>query len=167
MPAAARRFAGNPARLFLVGLCLLAGAPAISGLVRPVPGDKEVAVASGTLVHHELTDDLFHIDNLWMKVKPDTAFHRWLMQGVDRTAFVILTTNPARFLDADNVRILPGRLMHNTTPAEGGPPMHVLFLKDELTRSLGAVTFQTDDPAIVKKVEPFCGAPISVIIEIS
>jgi hypothetical protein len=139
----------------------------LSGRAHPAPDDKEVAVATGTLVHHELTDDLFHIDNLWMKVKPGTAFHRWMMQGVDRTAFVIVTTNPERFLDADNVRILPGRLMHNTTPDEDGPPMHLLFLKDELTGSLGAVTFQTDDPAIVKKVEPFCDTRISVIIGIS
>lgn len=167
MPAVARSSAGNPARLFLVILWLLAGAPSTSGSGRPTPGDKEVSVASGTLVHHELTDDLFHIDNLWMKVKPDTAFHRWMMQGVDRTASVILTTNPARFLDADNVRILPGRLMHNTTPDADGPPMHVLFLRDELTGSLGAVTFQTGDPAIVKKVEPYCDTPVSVIIQIT
>ena len=44
--------------------------------------------------------------------------------------------------------------------------MHVLFLQDTRTGTLGAVTFQTTDPIIAKKFDAYDDAEVSVIIRI-
>ena len=127
--------------------------------------ESEITLASGTLAHHRLTNDLFHIDDLWMKVAPDTEFHRWLSQGVGRTVSVVLTSNVDRFADIKNVRLLSGTLIHETAPTTS-PVVHMLFFRDERTASLGAVTFQTDDLATAMKFDSFEGEKAGVIIAI-
>jgi hypothetical protein len=116
-------------------------------------------------VHHRLTNDLFHIDDLWFRVEPDTAFHRWLSQGVGNQAAITLTDEPGRFADVANVRILTGRLAHQTVPS-ASPVLHVLFLRDEVTESLGAVTFEAEDPVIAATFDLWAGVEVSVIVEI-
>ena len=142
--------------------------------------DAEVIVASGTLDDQFLADALFHIGEFWMRVPPDTVFHRWLSQGIGRKVVIMLTTNPARFADAKNVRILSGTLMHTTAPnpdpvtsnvigrlpSGNVPVVHVLFLKDELTGSLGAVTFETADLVTAAKFHAYDDAQINIVIEI-
>ena len=124
--------------------------------------NDEVIVVSGELEHR---NQLLHIGDLWIQVAPDTVFYRWLSQGLHKDVTIILTRNPGRYGDRENVRILSGRLMHQTVPSES-PIMHVLFLQDEETGTIGAVTFQTDDQAIARKFDPFDDRAVSIVIEI-
>lgn len=137
------------------------------GAAQPTAGDADVIVVSGKLAHHRLTDELFHIGDLWMQVVPDTQFHRWLSQGIDRHVVVTLTATPATFADRDRdtARILRGALMHGTSP-NTSPIVHIIFLKDELSGSVGAVTFETNDPVIAKKFDAFDDGEVGIIIEI-
>lgn len=151
------------------------------GSTRPLAAeDVELVVASGKLDGRFLASALFHIGEFWMRVPPNTEFNRWLSQGIDRKVVIRLMTNPARFNDATNVRILTGMLTHETAPKptpattdvvgrlpEGDSGfVHVLFLKDELTETLGAVTFETADVATAMKFETYNGARISIVIQI-
>jgi hypothetical protein len=147
---------------------------------RAVPG--EVVVASGTLDGRFLADALFHINEFWMRVPPGTEFNRWLSQGVHQHVIVTLTTDPARFGDEKNVRILSGALMHEIagqfTPTsvdrvgrlpEGNSGfVHVFFAKDDIAGSgtLSAVTFETSDLATVAKFSPYESAHINIVIQI-
>ena len=142
--------------------------------------DVEVVVASGTLEGQFLASALFHIDEFWMRVGPDTEFHRWLSQGLDRKVVILLTTQPARFDDVKNVRILSGTLIHETTPTftsaatnvigrfpEGDSSfVHVLFLKDEITGSIGAVTFETADRVTADNFDAYANRHINIVIVI-
>jgi hypothetical protein len=129
----------------------------------PAPGD--VVVVSGRLAHHFFTNDLFRIDALWMQVAPDTLFHRWLSQGINGPAAIVLTAAPEKFGDRPDVRILTGKLMHSTAPGQS-PIVHTIFLVDEQTGTTGAITFETDDRATALKFEPFDDAMVSIVIEI-
>jgi hypothetical protein len=142
--------------------------------------DSETIAASGTLRSQPLAGDIFSIGEFWMRVPANTEFNRWLSQGTNRTVVVTLTANPARFADAKNTRILSGTLMHGTAPKptpaatdvigrlpEGNLPfVHVLFLKDPLTGTLGPVTFETADFATAAKFEPYDDIHINIVIEI-
>ena len=142
--------------------------------------DGDLVVASGTLDGRFLDSALFHIGEFWMRVPPDTEFNRWLSQGLGRTVVIRLLTDPARFDDVKNVRILTGILMHQTAPKptpattdvvgrlpEGGSGfVHVLFLKDELTGTLGAVTFETADVATAAKFDIYNGLRINIVIQL-
>ncbi len=44
--------------------------------------------------------------------------------------------------------------------------MHMMFLQDEETGSVGAVTFQTDDQVIAQKFDAFEDRDVSIVIEI-
>lgn len=135
----------------------------------------DVTVASGDLDHLRLADDLFHIHDLWIRVAAGTEFHRWLSQGIDREAAIILTTNADRVGDDRNVRILSGRLIHQTAPnptpsstdAVGALPpgnlsvVHILYLRDDLTGSLGAVAFQTSDFATASRFDAYDDQTVS------
>jgi mono/diheme cytochrome c family protein len=125
----------------------------------------EVTIVSGTLAHHRLTNDLFHIGDLWMHVQPNTEFSRWLSQGIDRPVAIILTPHADQFADVTGVRILTGTLIHDTQPT-ASPIVHELFLKDLTTGAFSAVTFQTTDLGLVNKFERFDNAEVSVIIQI-
>jgi hypothetical protein len=142
--------------------------------------DGEVVVASGTLDGRFLADSLFHIGEFWMKVSPDTVFHRWLSEGLHKKVVILLTADPSRFADAKNVRILSGTLMHETAPPvtpattnvvgrlpEGNSgATHILFLKDELTGTLGAVTFETTDLETAAKFHAYDDALVNIVIQI-
>jgi hypothetical protein len=124
--------------------------------------NDDIVVVSGELEHR---NQLLHIDDFWMQVAPETQFYRWLSQGLHKDVTIILTRNPGRYDDREDVRILSGRLMHQTVPSES-PVMHVLFLQDEETGTIGAVTFQTDDQVIARKFDPFDDRAVSIVIEI-
>ena len=76
--------------------------------------------------------------------------------------------------------ILSGTLMHETAPSPtpaitdvvGRLPagnlsvVHVLFLEDELTKSIGAVTFETADADTVAKFDVYDDTPINIVIKI-
>lgn len=100
-----------------------------------------------------------------MRVEPHTAFHRWIVQGAGNRAAIALTDDAARFADVPDVRILTGRLMHQTAPS-ASPVLHMLFLKDDVTGSLGAVTFETKDPVIAQTFDRWADVNVSIIIEI-
>jgi hypothetical protein len=116
--------------LMLVALCGAVGAG------HAPAGHEDVKVASGTLAHHFLTNDLFRIDKLWMQVTPGTLFHRWLSQGINGDVEIILTASPEKFGDRPNVRILSGTLIRGTAP-QTSPIVHNVFLHDERTGSTG------------------------------
>jgi hypothetical protein len=143
-------------------------------------GDTETIVASGKLDDEFLARALFHIGEFWIRVPPDTEFNRWLSQGIDHQIIIRIMSDPARYADAKNTRILSGTLMHSTAPnptpattdAVGRlpngdlPVVHVLFLKDEVTGIFSAVNFETADFATVAKFDAFDDKPISIVIEI-
>jgi hypothetical protein len=142
--------------------------------------DAGVIVASGTLDGRFLAKSLFHIGEFWIRVPPDTEFNRWLSQGIDRKVVIRLMTDPARFADVKNVRILSGTLMHGTAPdstpnTEDGigrlptgdsPVVHLLFLKNELTGGFNAITFETADLETAMRFDAYDNAPINIVIEI-
>jgi len=130
-----------------------------------VAPQSDVLVVHGSLAHHRLSNDLFRINGFWMRVEPDTVFHRWLLRGTGHPASIVLTTAPDRFADRANVRILTGRLVHQTAPSETAV-VHIFFQQDALTGSLGAVTFQTEDRALALTVDAWCDAEVSLIVEI-
>lgn len=147
---------------------------------RPPAVPAEVVVASGTMDGRFLADALFHIGEFWMHVRPDTEFHRWMSQGLDRTVVIMVTNDTRRFADVRNVRILSGTLIRNMadaiTPAvenvvgrlpEGDMAfVHELFLRDELSGILGPVTFETCDRVTASKFEAYVGKHIDMIIQI-
>ena len=149
-------------------------------VVGTVVEDSEIVVASGTLDGQLLRRGIFHIGGLWMRVPADTEFSRWLAQGMTRTVVVTIATDATRFADRKDVRTLTGTLMHtiapNPTPStidvfgtlpEGDlPTVHVMFLRDELTNTLGPVTFQTSDFATMMKFDAYDNRPVSIIIEL-
>ena len=145
--------------LLLVALC-----GGVCGAQTPAP-HADVTVASGKLAHHFLTNDLFHIDELWMQVEPDTVFHRWLSRGINDRVVITLTTDPGKFGDRPSVRILTGKMMHGVDPGTS-PIVHMIFLRDELSGSVGAVTFETNDPVTALKFDGFDDTEVSIVIEI-
>lgn len=109
----------------------------------------EVVIASGTLVHHALTDDLFHIGTLWIRGTPGTEYYRWLSAGTGHQATLTLAVDPSRFADARNTRILPGTLRHNEAPS-AWPIVHVLFFTDDETGAISPLTVETNDEAAAR-----------------
>lgn len=132
--------------------------------IRADTAPADVTVVSGRLVHYRLTNDLFHIDKLWMRVEPGTLFHRWLSDVGRRRVSVVLTGNPERFGDERDARILTGELVHGTTPQQGSSVVHVLFLRDILTDTYGPITFQTEDAATARKFDASDGTIISIVM---
>jgi hypothetical protein len=51
-------------------------------------------------------------------------------------------------------------------PAGNSPVVHVLFLRDELSGSLGAVTFETADLETATKFDPYDNTHINIVIAI-
>lgn len=126
---------------------------------------RDVTVASGKLRHHFLTNDLFRIDTLWMQVSPDTLFHRWLSQGINDKASIVLTFTPEKFGDAPNLRILTGKLVHQTAP-NTSPIVHMVFLQDPQLGTTGPVTFETDDHALAAKFDAFDDQTVSIVMRV-
>jgi hypothetical protein len=150
-------------RKSLTLLALLVLSACVSRPVIPIL-DRNV-IASGTLEHHALTDDLFRIDDFWMRVTPDTEFHRWLSQGVDRHVSIRLTTTPGRYGDSREVRILTGTLIHNTA-FDAMIVTHVLYVQDPQTRVLSPITFETVDGSTARKWDGYDNGEISVVIRL-
>jgi hypothetical protein len=128
------------------------------------PPAADVVVVSGKLAHHALTNDLFHIDALWLQVAPGTLFHRWLSQAINHEVAIIVSPDPDRWGDRDNIRILRGTLMHETAPSTS-PIVHEMFLRDERLGATSAVTFETDDQVIAAKFDAFDGRNTAIVIE--
>jgi hypothetical protein len=127
----------------------------VGGLVEHLATmQTEVTMVAGTLVHHLMTADRFHIGDVW------------LSQGVDQHVAIILTADPERFVDVKGVRILTGTLIHDTKP-NTWPAVHELFLKDLMTGAFSAVTFETTNPSIAKTFDFFDNPEVSVIIQIT
>jgi hypothetical protein len=144
-------------------LALLTIAACVSRPVIPIL-DRSL-IASGTLDHHVMTNDLFRINDFWMRVTPDTEFHRWLSRGVDRHVSISLTTTPERYGDSPNVRILTGTLIHNT--AVGAMVVtHILYVQDPATRVLSPIAFETVDLHTAAKWDNFDNGEVSVVIRV-
>jgi hypothetical protein len=152
------------AQPFVAALALTVASVSGNSLAAQAPA-RDVVVVSGKLAHHFFTNDLFRIDTLWMQVAPDTLFHRWLSQGINGPASIVVTTAPEKFGDRPNVRILSGKLMHGTAPGES-PIVHIIYVVDDQTGTAGAVTFETDDLATAVKFDAFDDRAISIVIEI-
>ena len=112
-----------------------------------------------------MTNDLFRINDFWMRVTPDTEFHRWLSQGVDRHVSITLTTHPERYGDSRNVRILTGTLIHNTS-VDASLILHILYVQDPQTRAFSPITFETVDQRTAAKWDEFDNGEISAVIRI-
>ena len=157
-------------------LLLLAALPA--GISTHAVAPADVTLAEGKLEHHRISNELFKIDELWLRVAADTEFHRWLSQGINHTVAIALTTNTGRLVDETGARILTGRLMHETAPnptpmpvdvvgqlPPGNlPTVHIVFLRDELTGTIGAVTLQTSDRETAAKFDGLDDAHVSIVI---
>lgn len=142
--------------------------------------DADVIVASGTLDGWLFAPTLFHIGEFWMRVPAHTEFNRWLSQGIHREVVIRIVTDPARFADVKNVRILSGKLMHVTapdpTPATEDPVgrlpignlafVHELFLENELTGGFSAISFETADFETALKFHAHDDTQINIVIEI-
>jgi hypothetical protein len=142
--------------------------------------DADVVVASGRLDGQLLGKSLFHVGALWIRVPAGTEFHRWLAQGLDRNVVITLTANASRFGDEKNLRILSGTLIQETAPAptpnttnvvgslpEGDLPfVHILFLKDEVTGTLGAATFETADFVTAAKFDGLDNKHVNIVIQL-
>jgi hypothetical protein len=148
-------------RLTLLSLLVLSAC-----VSRPViPILNRNVIASGTLEHHALTNDLFRIDDFWMRVPPDTEFHRWLSQGVDRRVSITLSTTPERFADKPTTRILTGTLIHNTA-IDAMIVTHILYVQDPATRALSPITFETVDQHTAAKWDDYDNGELSVVIKV-
>jgi hypothetical protein len=147
----------------LVVLAAVATLGVVVSAQAPAP-PAEVVVVQGKLVHYRLTNDLFHIDKLWMRVEPGTQFHRWLSDADGHRVTVLVTPDPDRFGDDASVRILTGHLNHGTSPQAGSSVMHVLVLRDSVTDTLGPVTFQTEDPVTARAFDAFDDRTVSIVI---
>jgi hypothetical protein len=153
---------------------------ALSGSVHMAAADTDVVVASGTLDGQLLGKSLFHIGAFWIRVPANTEFYRWLSQGLDHHVVITLTTNVRRFGDEKNLRILSGTLIQETAPAptpnttnvvgslpEGDLPfVHILFLKDEVTGTLGAATFETADFVTASKFNGLDNKHVDIVIQL-
>ncbi len=102
--------------LVALGAAVLAGAA-------PLP---DVTIAEGKLEHHRVSNELFQIGELWIRVAADTEFHRWLSQGINHHAAIVLTTKTSRLADEEGARILTGTLIHQTAPNPTPVPVDVV-----------------------------------------
>ena len=147
----------------LAALALLVLSACVSRPVIPIL-DRST-IASGEMGHHLLTNDLFHINDLWMRVQPGTEFHRWLSQGVDRRVTISLTTTPERHADAPDTRVLTGVVIHNTA-INAMVVTHILYLQDPETRLLSAITFETVNSGTAAKWDNYDNGEVSVVIRL-
>lgn len=166
------------ARTIVVAALLVALGPTAFAADKAADG----VVASGKLDGRFLARSLFHIDEFWMRVASGTEFHRWLSTGLGRPVVIRLAAGTARLGDERSVRILSGKLVHETAPKptptdvdvvgrlpEGDSGfVHVYFVTDDLAGSttLGAVTFESADSATVAKFAAFDGLRVNIVIEI-
>ena len=158
--------------LFLCGLLMTVWTTGASA--------ADVVVATGELEHFALSNELFHINNLWIRVAEGTEFHRWLSQGIGHNVAIVLTTNTTRSTDEKDTRILTGTLIHNTAPNPTSnavnvtgrlPPgdletVHVFFLKDEVTDTFGAVTLETTDAVTMLRFQGYDDAIVSIVLKV-
>ena len=154
---------GRVRGVVLLLLLVLSAGACVSRPVIPIL-DRSL-IASGTLEHHVMTNDLFRINDFWIRVTPDTEFHRWLSRGIDGHVSISLTTTPGRYEDSANVRILTGTLAHNTA-IDATLVLHVLYVIDPQTRALSPVTFETVDPHTASKWDDFDDGEVSVVIKV-
>ena len=157
----------------LAGVIAIGAGTAVASAAK----EPEVVVASGKMDGRFRTDSLFHIDEFWMQVNSGTEFHRWLSRGLHKKVVVSLTTSADELNDEKDTRILTGTLIHQTAPREGpgaGARLphgdsglaHILYLQDDLSGSLGAVTFETADRLTAQKFDVYDGKRVTVIIRI-
>jgi hypothetical protein len=125
----------------------------------------EITVVSGSIAHHRLTNDLFHIDGLWFRVPPGTELHRWFLQARPAPMAVILTANPERFGDGRDVRILNGTLIHELAP-QTLPMTHSVLIRDQSTGGLSSVTLETTNLLIVRRLAVYDDEEVSVVFKI-
>lgn len=136
---------------------LVASAPA-----QEPPCGPDDLVVSGKLVHDRWSDDLFRVDRLWMRVPSGTVFHRWLSDAGG--VAVWLTVDPSRFGDTPTFRILSGTIQHGVAPRESSL-VHMIFVSDEVSGSVGPIAFQTTDLALVLRFDACPGVPVRIVIE--
>ncbi len=132
----------------------------------PSQDSAAIRVVSGRLVHYRLSDELFHIDDLWLRVAPGTEFHRWLSAARNKRVTILLATGTDRFAEASSGRILIGELVHGTAPQDGAGLVHVLVLRDHTSNTLGPITFQTDDLGIARKFDVHAGEMVSILVSV-
>ena len=133
--------------------------------VTSTPLQTDAVIVAGPLVHHRLANALFQIGELWMRAEPGTVFHRWMLSGAGRHATISVTTQPDRYADVPHVRIITGRLIHQTAPS-ASPVIHSLFVQGQETGRLGALTFQTTDKVIADAFDAWTDAEVSIVIRI-
>jgi hypothetical protein len=128
-----------------------------------VLGSSDIVVANDDLAHHALTNELFHIDSLWIQTQPGSEFYRWLLGESGKPMALVLTSNPGHFGDRRHARILTGTLVHSTGPSEP-PIVHVLVLVDPKLGVVSPITLETDDPAVAAKFDEFDNAEVSIVL---
>ena len=163
----------------LIALLLLA-ASTVGATGQKLSGTGDVTIAEGKLKHSGLSNELFRIDGLWIRVTENTEFHGWLSQGIDHRVAFVLTSNTGRLTDEKGTRILTGKLIHETAPTPTSnavdavgqlppgdlPMVHIVFLKDEQTGTIGAVTLQTSDRLTASKFTGFDDVIVSIVIKV-
>lgn len=166
---------------WLAGSVVIAAISISPGLTAAyVPHLADVVVASGKLEVAVLDKALFHIGEFWMRVPAGTEFNRWLSQGIREKVVISIVADVSRFADAPKVRILQGTLIHVTAPnptevvndVTGRLPsgnlltVHALSLQNDITGSLGPITFQTADAETAAKFDAYDGTLITMVIQL-
>ena len=75
-----------------------------------------------------------------------------------------MTTEPERYGDAKDVRILTGTLIHNTA-IDAMVVTHILYIQDPETRALSPITFETVDSSAARKWDVFDSGEVGVVIQ--
>jgi hypothetical protein len=115
--------------------------------------ETDVTVISGKLARPVFTRGLFCIGPLWFRVASDAPVHDWLLHARGRRTAVMLTTDAARYVDAENTRILSGKPVHETVPSVS-PVAHLMLLQDTVIGDIAA-TFQTTDAVVASRLEAY------------
>lgn len=126
---------------------------------------RDVPVACGRLAQDRSPDNLFHVGELWLHAPRGSVMDRWLSQAANGQVAVTLTSHPDVYGDQSNVKILTGTLQHNTAPY-GLATIHIVFMRDEVTGTLGPITFETTAFGVASQFDRYTGKDVSIVVRV-
>jgi hypothetical protein len=126
---------------------------------------RDVPVACGRLAQDRSHVNLFHVGELWLHAPTGSIMNRWLLQAADAQVAVTLTSRPDTYGDSPDVKILTGTLQHNTAP-RGLATIHIVFMRDEVTGTIGPVTFETTTFGVASRFDRYTGKNVSIVIRV-
>src|SRR5689334_11244738 len=131
----------------------------------PTCEGRDVPVVCGRLTQDRSHDNLFRVGELWLHARRGSVMDRWLSQAANRRVVVTLTSHPDAYGDRANVKILTGTLQHNTAP-RGMTTIHIVFMRDEMTGTLGPITFETTAFNVASRFDRYTGKDVSIVVRV-